>query len=354
MNQHLTSQVDSLVADGGLLDSAAENLKAWLAGGFLSGDSLRSIAELLEKRAIDELNNRFYRQIAFGTGGMRGRTIGAVSTAVEVAGDDPVNPGVGSNMLNEYTVARATIGLFNYAKEYHDKEGIEEAPRLVIAHDVRYFSRFFCELSASVWSKLGGKAYIFDGPRSTPQLSFTVRKMKATCGIVITASHNPSHDNGYKVYFADGGQVVPPNDSGIIAKVNETPLVGLEKNLGISLDDVVLLGADLDAQYVDCVVESVIDDKAFHDSDLKIVFTPIHGTGAVATLPSLERLGLTAIEVEEQMKMDSGFSTAKSPNPENSEALDMAIPLAEAQGADALELMPFSPQIRIAIEWAWR
>ena len=336
MNQDLIPHVDSLMKEGGLLESAADNLRKWLHSGFLSEDSLKSLAELIEAKNAEELNNRFYRQIAFGTGGMRGRTIGTTTTSVEFKESGPVRPGVGSNMMNEYTVSRATIGLFNYANAYHEKEGIDEAPSLVIAHDVRHFSRFFCELSASVWSQLGGNAYIFEGPRSTPQLSFTVRKLGATCGIVITASHNPPHDNGYKVYFADGGQVVPPNDNGIIAKVNESPLKGLDQYLNVDLRNVTVVGADLDREYVDCVVETVIDEEAFSESDLSVVFTPIHGTGAVATLPALERLGLEAIPVDAQMIQDSDFPTVKSPNPENAEALDMAIRLAEEREADAL------------------
>lgn len=340
MNQDLIANVASLEKSGGLLSSAAENMKTWLEGGFLSETSLASIGELLEAGNADELNNRFYREIAFGTGGMRGRTIGMTATSFEKGDMDtsgtPAHPGVGSNMLNEYTVVRATLGLFAYAKAYHDEQGISSAPKFVIAHDVRHFSRFFCELAASVWAKKGGEAFIYEGPRSTPQLSFTVRHTGATCGVVITASHNPPHDNGFKAYFSDGGQVVPPNDTGIIDQVNAMPLDGLQEYIGIDLSNVTVLGSELDEAYAQCVANCVIDQDVFKKANLKAVFTPIHGTGAVATLPALRKLGLEALVVEEQREFDSNFPTVKSPNPENSEALALATQLAEENDCDVL------------------
>ena len=340
MNQDLIAKVALLEQSGGLLSSAAENMRTWLEGGFLSETSLASIGELLDAENADELNNRFYREIAFGTGGMRGRTIGLTATRLEKGDMDtsgsPAHPGVGSNMLNEYTVVRATLGLFAYAQAYHEKEGISAPPKFVIAHDVRHFSRFFCELAASVWAKKGGEAFIYEGPRSTPQLSFTVRHTGATCGVVITASHNPPHDNGFKAYFSDGGQVVPPNDTGIIEQVNAMPLEGLQAYIGVDLSKVTVLGADLDEAYAQCVADCVIDQDVFKKADLKPVFTPIHGTGAVATLPALKKLGLEALVVEEQRAFDSNFPTVKSPNPENSEALALATELAEANDCDLL------------------
>ena len=271
---------------------------------------------------------------------MRGRTIGLHSTVAEKGDMDtsgsPASPGIGSNMMNEYTVARATCGLFRYAKAYHDEQGIASAPKLVIAYDVRHFSRKFCELAASTWSKLGGEAFIFDGPRSTPQLSFTVRHFNATCGIVMTASHNPPQYNGYKVYFTDGGQVVPPNDSGIIAEVGKVAIEETAQFLDIDLSQVNILKSDMDDAYCDAVVETVIDKDILASSDLKAVFTPIHGTGAIISLPALKRLGMTPLVVDEQMIHDSNFSTVQSPNPENAEALQLATNLAEAEGADIL------------------
>ncbi len=340
MNQDLTASVDELEKAGGLLPAAASNIRTWLSEGFLSEVSIASLSELLESGNADELNNRFYREIAFGTGGMRGRTIGATPSSQERGDMDtsgsPAHPGVGSNMLNEYTLVRATLGLFAYAQEHHDREGIAETPKLVIAHDVRHFSRFFCELAASVWSKKGGKAFIFAGPRSTPQLSFSVRHLGATCGVVITASHNPPHDNGFKAYFSDGGQVVPPNDTGIIEKVQATPFKGLQDYIGVDLSKVVELGPELDEAYLQNVAQSVIDPSVFRKTNLNVVFTPIHGTGGVATLPALAKLGLKPLVVEEQKEFDGSFPTVKSPNPENAEALDLAIKLAEENGYDIL------------------
>lgn len=340
MNQDLIAKVASLEASGGLLPAAAKNLKTWLEGGFLSESSTASIAELLAAKNADELNNRFFREIAFGTGGMRGRTIGFTATSLEKGDMDstgvPASPGVGSNMMNEYTVVRATLGLFAYAKAHHDREGIAAAPKFVIAHDVRHFSRYFCELAASVWAKKGGEAFIYEGPRSTPQLSFSVRHLGATCGVVITASHNPPHDNGFKAYFSDGGQMVPPNDTGVIDQVNATPFAGLQDYIGIDLSNVTILGSELDEAYAQCVANCVIDQDVFKKTDLKVVFTPIHGTGGVATLPALKKLGLDALVVEEQREFDSNFPTVKSPNPENSEALSLATKLAEANACDLL------------------
>jgi len=339
MNDSLLALTDDLNGSGSLLDEAADNLKVWLNGGFLSDASISSLTELLETRNGEELNNRFYKKIAFGTGGLRGRTIGATPTSVEKGEMDttgkPTHPGVGSNMMNEYTVARATIGLYRFASKHLESNGGGVA-KLVIAHDVRHFSRFFCELSASIWTRLGGEAFIFDGPRSTPHLSFAVRHLGATCGIVITASHNPPHDNGYKAYFSDGGQLVPPNDTGVIAEVDQVPLEGLQDYLKVDLSSVTTLGGDIDEAYIDAVVETVIDPGAFEGSGLSVVFTPIHGTGAISTLPALERLGVKASLVESQMVQDSNFSTVKSPNPENAEALSKATELSESIEADIL------------------
>ncbi len=340
MNDSLVERIDELQNGGGLLESAAANIRSWLSGGFLSPVSLASLSELIDSRNTEELNNRFYKNIAFGTGGLRGRTIGSTSTTAEKGDMDqtgiPASPGVGSNMLNEYTVAKATIGLYEYSRKYLEKKSSGSVPKLVIAHDVRHFSRYFCELSASVWTQCGGEAFIFDGPRSTPQLSFTVRSLGATCGVVITASHNPPHDNGYKAYFEDGGQLVPPNDQGVIREVESAPLKGLQNYLAIELDSVKTLGPEHDDAYVSAVVETVIDRSALEGTDLKVVFTPIHGTGAVSTLPALGEFGVEPLLVESQMIQDSNFPTVKSPNPENAEALSMAIKLAENEGADIL------------------
>ena len=238
--------------------------------------------------------------------------------------------------MNDFNVIRATIGLFNYSKYFLESSEIFDIPKLVIAHDVRHFSRYFCELSASTWTRLGGLAMIFDGPRSTPQLSFSVRKLNATAGIVITASHNPPHDNGFKAYFTDGAQVVEPHASGVVDQVNQVVLADTAKHLEIDISQVVTLPASLDEAYFTSVMDVALDKKLFEASDVKVVFSPIHGTGSIATVPVLKRLGIQVDTVAEQDDLDPGFSTVQSPNPENAEALSMAIKQAESTGADVV------------------
>ncbi len=338
MSSELLSRIEAACADGRLLASAAENLRAWVESGVLPEWALASLTELVDTGAFEELNNRFYRYLEFGTGGMRGRTIGAVTTAAETGTpgplETPAHPSVGSNLLNEFTIIRATIGLFRYTKQYLAAAHRFQPPRIVIAHDVRHFSRIFCELAASTWTRLGGNAFIFDGPRSTPQLSFSVRRLKAHCGVVITASHNPPHDNGFKAYFEDGGQVVPPHDSGIIAEVNQVPLADTAAHLPIDLNRVTTLPAAADEAYHRALEQVVIDPKLFKDSKLKVVFTPIHGVGGVATMPMLEHFGIKHEIVGDQAVHDPRFPTVKSPNPENAEALTKAVELARRKRAD--------------------
>ncbi len=323
---------------GDLLESTVKNLEAWLEGGFLPEWAEASIGELVDREAWSELDDRFYQYMAFGTGGMRGRTIGGVVTAAEqgtaAAGETPEHPAVGPNVLNDLNVIRATVGVFRYTESYLARKGRFDIPTLVIAHDVRHFSRHLCELSASTWARLGGRAFIFPGPRSTPQLSFSVRYLGATAGIVVTASHNPPHDNGYKIYFEDGGQVVEPHAGGIIEEVNRVELKELSAFLEKQQSGVVILPESVDQAYIESVARTVLDPDLLYRSDLKVVFSPIHGTAAAATVPLLERFNVDFETVPEQMEQDPAFSTVKSPNPENAEALSMAIRLAEETDAD--------------------
>lgn len=338
MSNDLINRIQAARASGELLASAAENLQTWVGAGVLPAWAIASLTELFDASAFSELNDRFYRYLEFGTGGMRGRTIGAIATAAERGTPGPLgtpeHAAVGSNLLNEFTVIRATAGLFNYTANYLRAAGRFDPPKLVIAHDVRHFSRSFCELAASTWSRLGGTAFIFPGPRSTPQLSFSVRHLRAHCGVVITASHNPPHDNGYKVYFEDGGQVVPPHDKGIIAEVNQVSLAGVAPHIAIDLSRVVQMPESADAAYHRALEDVVLNPKVFKGSRLKAVFTPIHGTGALATEPLLRRFGVKFQTVPEQAKPDARFPTVKSPNPENAAALAMAVELARATKAD--------------------
>jgi phosphoglucomutase len=341
-------QIQSAAQSGQLLPAAAENLAAWLNAG-LPAWATASVDELVAQGAWGELNDRFYRYLEFGTGGMRGRTIGTVVTAAErgpggpqgaLTGLDahtagpPAHAAAGSNVLNDFTLLRAVIGLFNHTQQQLAAAGRGAAPRLVIAHDVRHFSRHFCELAASAWTRLGGAAFIFDGPRSTPQLSFTVRWLKAHCGVVITASHNPPHDNGFKAYGDDGAQVVPPHDAALVAAVNAVPLGGTAAFLDKNLAGVVTLGRPADDAYLAAAATAALAPEVFRGTKLKVAFTSIHGTGSVATLPLLLHAGCAVHEVREQIAFDGGFPTVKSPNPENAEALSRAVTLAERDGCD--------------------
>ncbi len=324
---------------GRLLPSTVGNLRAFL-GARLPAWAQSSIEELVAADAWSELNDRFYRFLEFGTGGMRGRTIAVKPASAETGRVDaksaPEHAAVGSNLLNDFTLIRATIGLYRHTREYLDGKGVTSKAKLVIAHDVRHFSRRFCELAASTWTQLGGEACIFDGPRPTPQLSFSVRWLKAHAGVVITASHNPPHDNGFKAYFVDGGQVVPPDDSGIVAQVNAVPLSELSRFLDVKLAGVTVLGRDADDAYLAVAAKAALDPQVFRRTKLKVVFTNIHGTGAVHSLPLLIHAGCDVHPVPEQLDFDANFPTVKSPNPENAEALSRAVALAEKLGADVV------------------
>ncbi len=232
--EQLNSQIQSAVAAGQLMESAAENIRMLLDGA-PSDLYLRAVDELVAAGAWPELNDRFYQTLAFGTGGLRGRTIGKIVTAAERGNsrenERPQFPCVGMNAMNFFNISRATRGLVAYLHDFvgstrstslraGSSRPTGKRSKIVIAHDPRFFSNEFTELAAKVASENGCDAFVFDGPRSVPELSFAVRHLKANAGIVITASHNPPYDNGYKVYFNDGAQVIEPHASGIITKVN--------------------------------------------------------------------------------------------------------------------------------------
>ncbi|HEX2851919.1 MAG TPA: phospho-sugar mutase [Opitutaceae bacterium] len=332
-------RINAAAKAGQLLPGTAENLAAFLGAG-LPAWAQASIEELVGRQEWSELNDRFYRYLEFGTGGMRGRTIGVMGAPSEAGTlsitGSPEHAAIGSNMLNDFTLIRAVVGLFRYTKKYLAAKNAPMKPRLVIAHDVRHFSRHFCELAASTWVRLGGDAYIFDGPRSTPQLSFSVRWLKAHAGVVITASHNPPHDNGFKAYFDDGAQVVAPHDKGIVSEVNAVPLADLRALLDKQLAGVTVLGRDADDAYLAVAAQAAIDPKVFRATKLKVAFTNIHGTGAIQSVPLLIHAGCDVHTVGEQLNFDARFPTVKSPNPENAEALSMAVALAERDNCDVV------------------
>jgi phosphoglucomutase len=332
-------KIKSAASADQLMRGAVENLTAFLDAN-LPAWAVASIEELVAKSEWSELNDRFYRYVEFGTGGMRGRTIGVVAAAAETGRVGPLSTpehaAIGSNMLNDFTLIRAVMGLYRYTRKYLDSRAEAAQLKLVIAHDVRHFSRHFCELAASTWTRLGGQAFIFDGPRPTPQLSYSVRWLKAHTGIVITASHNPPHDNGFKAYFDDGAQVIPPHDTGIVTEVNAVPLTELVAFLAVDLARVTTLGRAADDAYLAVAAKALLDLAVLRQTKLKVVYTNIHGTGAIQTLPLLLHAGCEVHDVPEQLNFDARFPTVKSPNPENPAALAMAIALADRRGCDVV------------------
>jgi phosphoglucomutase len=338
---NLARTIEQAAAAGQLLESARKNIHALLSGT-PSPLYQEVVAELAQARAWSELNDRFYKTLAFGTGGLRGRTIGKIVTAAErgnaPASAKPEFPCVGTNAMNFFNITRATRGLVAYLQDLvgsTESRPTGKKPKIVIACDTRFFSKEFSDLTAKVASENGCDALVFAGPRSTPELSFAVRHLKASAGVVITASHNPPHDNGYKVYFSDGAQVIEPHASGIIAKVNaitHETFTPLPKN---QQGSVTILGEDVDEAYMRRLETLLLDPKIIREAkSLRIVFTPLHGTGGVIIKPILERLGFNFEAVAEQDRFDGAFPTVKSPNPENAEALRMGIELAETRNAD--------------------
>jgi phosphoglucomutase len=337
-NFDFASLLDEATRAGELRGSAAENIRVLLEAS-ASTVYTAAVSELVRAGEWAELNDRFYKTLAFGTGGLRGRTIGKIVTKAErgKAGKNerPQFPCVGTNAMNFFNVSRATQGLVAYLQEWRGQEKVEGKPKIVIAHDSRHFSKEFTELAAKTAAENGCDACVFEGPRSTPELSFAVRQLRASAGIVITASHNPPHDNGYKVYFNDGAQVVEPHASRIIAKVNgiqsETSAATPVERRG----EVITLGREIDEAYMNRLESLILNrDLVRSAKSLRIVFTPLHGTGGVIIKPMLERLGFTFRVVEEQDRFDGNFPTVDSPNPENAAALRLGVGLAEREGAD--------------------
>jgi phosphoglucomutase len=334
--ESLESRVAAAVAAGQLRESSGANIRALLAGSE-SPLYLKAISELIDRQEFAELNDRFFRTLAFGTGGLRGRTIGKIVTKAERGNahedEPPQFPCVGTNAMNFYSVSRATQGLVAYLREWQSSQRIEGRPKIVIAHDTRHYSKQFAELVAKTAAENGCDATVFEGPRSTPELSFAVRYLRASAGIVITASHNPPHDNGFKCYFDDGAQVIEPHASAIIARVNS--IAGENYSPGAEPGRKEVAGREVDEAYMDRL-ESLILNRALVKSakELRIVFTPLHGTGGVIIKPMLERLGFHFSVVAEQDRFDGDFPTVDSPNPENAAALRLAVELATEIDAD--------------------
>lgn len=283
--------------------------KLWLTSTF-DAETQTEIKNLIANNP-DDLADRFYKNMEFGTGGMRGIM------------------GAGTNRINKYTLGRATQGLSNYLLENVNKEQLKVA----IAFDCRYNSKKFAKIVADVFTANNIKVFLFEDLRPTPELSFAVKYLDCDAGIVLTASHNPPEYNGYKVYWADGGQIVPPHDIGIINNVNSLDFSEIKFNGNENLIETI--GKEIDDVFIDsCVKNGSFSDK-INRKNLKVVFTSLHGTSIVSVPETLAKAGYTDMHiVEEQKKPDGSFPTVKSPNPEEPEALKMATDLANKISAD--------------------
>ena len=296
----------------------------WLSDTF-DTETQQEIQQLISSNSND-LTDRFYKDLEFGTGGMRGMM------------------GAGTNRINKYTLGKATQGLSNYLKKSYPNEEIKVA----IAYDCRHNSDTFSRLVAEVLSANDIKVVVFEDLRPTPELSFAVNELNCHAGIVLTASHNPPEYNGYKVYWTDGGQIVPPQDKSIIDEVNSLDFSDINFNVKPAL--ISEIGAEVDEAFWKASIKNGTFDVQGRD-DLKIVFTSLHGTSVKLIPEVLKRAGYPQVHsIKEQEEPDGNFPTVKSPNPEEPEALEMAINLAEKIGADiVLGTDPDSDRIGIAV-----
>jgi phosphoglucomutase len=326
--------LNAAVASGSLLEAARTNITA-LLDGTTSEIAPLVIEELAAAEAWDELNDRFFKTLAFGTGGLRGRTIGKIVTQAEQGGGGPngrpEHPCVGTATMNFYNLSRAIRGLIAYAKQV---AGPQRKAVLIFAHDTRHFSQDFADFCAKTCADLGCDAYLFDGPRATPQLSFAVRELRADAGVVVTASHNPAHDNGFKAYFNDGAQIVDPHATAIINEVNAITSERYEPVAASERGQVTVLGEAMDSLYITRLKTLLLQPSLLAAAKTKIVFTNLHGTGGHINVPMLRGLGFEVLTVPEQDLQDGRFPTVESPNPENGPALQMAINLAETSGSE--------------------
>ena len=296
------------------MDAAIQNkINTWLNGNF--DQQTRDEILRLQKENPDQLADAFYKDLEFGTGGLRGIM------------------GVGTNRMNKYTVGMATQGYANYLKQSFPNEQV----RVAIAHDSRNNSRFFAETTANVFAANGIKVFLFDSLRPTPELSFAIRHLKCQGGVVCTASHNPKEYNGYKAYWNDGGQLVPPHDKNVIKEVEKIGSVENVKWTGAS-DNITIIGKDVDEAYMNMVKGlSVYPEIIQKHRDLKIVYTPIHGSGIKLVPDVLKRFGFTNVHiVKEQMEPDGNFPTVSYPNPEEKATMSIGLKNAEELDADIL------------------
>lgn len=327
------------VEAGRVLADSGKNIEVLLSG--TSDERAEdAVVELVDGGHWAELNDRFYKTLAFGTGGLRGRTIGKVVTRVERGvsepGDRPEFPCYGTASMNFYNVNRAIRGFISYVKKHLAESGEDRKPVFVIARDTRHFSADFAHYCGTVCVETGCDAYLFDGPRATPELSFALRTLRADAGVVLTASHNPAHDNGFKAYFNDGGQIVEPHAGGIIAEVNALASDSYEALPDDEQGTVHALGVEMDEKYKEKLRTILLRPDLLDGRSARVVYTNLHGTGGWIVVPMLRELGFEVITVKEQDEQDGRFPTVDSPNPENASALHKAIELAEEVGAEAV------------------
>ena len=294
------------------MDTKTENrIKEWLSGDYdeIAKEKIRE----LQKTDPSKLEDAFYKDLEFGTGGLRGIM------------------GVGTNRMNKFTVGMATQGYANYLKQSFPEV------KVAIAHDVRNNSRKFAEIAADIFAANGIKVYLFESIRPTPELSFAIRTLQCQGGLVITASHNPKEYNGYKAYWKDGGQLVPPHDKNVITEVEKIKSIDEVKWKGNS-ENITLIGKEMDDAYLEMVKSlSINPDTCIKEHDLKIVYTPIHGTGIMLVPKALAAYGFDNVHiVEEQATPDGTFPTVVYPNPEEKETMSIGLKKAKELDADIL------------------
>lgn len=312
------------------LETPIQNkINSWLTGNY-DAATKQEIQKLIDSNATTELTDAFYKDLEFGTGGLRGIM------------------GAGSNRINKYTIGTATQGLCNFLKAKYPNQKIKVA----IAHDSRNQSDFIARTTAEVFSANDIYVYFFRALRPTPLLSFAVRELGCKSGVVITASHNPKEYNGYKAYAEDGGQFVAPDDKAVMDEVGKITNIN-EVNFDFKEDNIELIGEQLDKLYLDKITSLSVSPQAIKNQhDLKIVFSPIHGTGITLVPKALEMFGFTnVILVDEQIIPDGNFPTVVYPNPEEKEALTLALKKAQDTNADlVLATDPDADRVGIAVK----
>ena len=305
-----------------------EVAKQWLSEDY-DGATRAEVKRLMENDP-KELEESFYRNLEFGTGGLRGIM------------------GVGTNRMNKYTVGMATQGVANYLKQ-----NFKDLPQISVAvsFDSRNNSAEFAKITANVFAANGIKVYLFDSLRPVPELSYSIRHLKCQSGVMVTASHNPKEYNGYKAYWEDGAQVTAPHDTNIISEVLKITSPAMVKFSG-GEENIQMVGGDVDEAYLNDVSTLLVSPESVKNhADMKMVYTPLHGTGITLVPKILSRMGFTNLSlVEAQVVSDGNFPTVKSPNPEENSALEMAVALAEEKGADlVMATDPDADRVGIAI-----